>query len=208
MTISLAAARKLCTGRELELVEASRTSAMKEITPARLRQKVQRARALRDKYRDLAKRQRLQARGKARPSGRRAAQGNENTVRKAQLFDEVLGRFEARLEKVQAAGTGGASRSSKRDAGGAAAKRKGAVKSAKPAKSARKTSAKSAKSARNTTEKSTRPMKEPRTPGAAALKGARSRPGRADAANKGSGRSKHAHTKSANRRSQQRRDRS
>jgi hypothetical protein len=58
MAISRSSAERLCSGPELELVEASYPANAKQLSPARLQQKIQRARRLRDKYRDLAKQQR------------------------------------------------------------------------------------------------------------------------------------------------------
>jgi hypothetical protein len=149
LTISRSTAARLCTGHELELVEASYPAGLEQLTPGRLRQKVERARRLRDLYRDRADRQTLAARARAAPQGSRPARADTEAERKAQLFDEALGRFEAQLARtppklsktpgprVSAAGAG-------ERAGGPAEGR------ARPSKPAR--------------------------PGAAALKGARTRP--------------------------------
>jgi hypothetical protein len=127
MTISLNNARRLCTKPEFELVEASKIVNMKQLTPARLQQKVGRARRLRDKYRDLAKRQRLEARGKQAPRKSRPSQGHENTDRKAQLFQEVLERFETRAGAAAGAKKAGARKAGAKKAG---AKKAGAKKAA------------------------------------------------------------------------------
>jgi hypothetical protein len=146
MAISLERARKLCTQAEFELVESSVGRNARELSPARLKQKIDRTRKLRDKYRDLSKRQRLEARGKKAPSGSRPAKGQDNTERKAQLFQEVLDRFESYTERIQAredrreaagaaGGSGsGASKSgaSKSGASKSAASKSGASKSAAP----------------------------------------------------------------------------
>jgi hypothetical protein len=108
MPISRVTAMRLCTKPEFELVQASFPASLKHLTPGRLRQKVDRSRKLRDKYRDLARRQRLEARGKRAPQRSRPAQGHENTVRKAELFQEVLDRFEARLSSMHGAPAGAA----------------------------------------------------------------------------------------------------
>jgi hypothetical protein len=195
MAVSMVQARRLCTQRELELVDASRPQHMKELTPARLKQKITRARALRDKYRDLSKRQRLEARGKKRPQGGRPAQGNENTRRKAELFAEVLERFQAGLDRAERRETE------------PAAKRAGAKKGV--AKRARKGAKKRARKGASGGAQA-REMAEPRSPGASAMKGARRRTagaGRADGSNRGTDRSRAAHTRSAGRRGQAKRDR-
>lgn len=83
MTIRTATARTLCTKPEFALYQASLARNVKAVTPGRLKQKVARSRSLRDKYRSLA---RTQA---------REGRGNERTLQKAQLFQEVLDRFQA-----------------------------------------------------------------------------------------------------------------
>jgi hypothetical protein len=100
MAISRSIAARLCTKPELELVEASFPPDVKQLTPGRLRQKVERTRRIRDKYRDLSKRQRGESRGKAEPRRSRPAQGSANTERKATLFDETLNRFEKQLARA------------------------------------------------------------------------------------------------------------
>jgi hypothetical protein len=128
-------AKRLCTDREFELVEASMPAHVRQLTPSALRQKIERARKLRDKYRDLAKRQRLEARGKRRPSGTRPAQGNENTERKAEIFDEVLDRFQAASKQPPAT-----TASAKQSAAKASPERKSAGKKSAGRKSAGKKS--------------------------------------------------------------------
>lgn len=102
MAYTLTQARTLLSANELALFDASRAQPIKALTPARLRGKVTRARALRDKYRDLYRRQTVSTR--AAPAGRRSAVGgdNERTQRKAELFAEVLARFEERLQRLEA----------------------------------------------------------------------------------------------------------
>lgn len=104
MAYTLTQARTLLSANELALFDASRAQPIKAPTPARLRGKVTRARALRDKYRDLYRRQTVSTR--AAPAGRRSAIGgdNERTQRKAELFAEVLARFEERLQRLEADG--------------------------------------------------------------------------------------------------------
>jgi hypothetical protein len=102
MAINLRAARALCTARELELVAAATGERLAALSAARLQGKIARARALRDKYRDLLRRQQLALRG--RSAGRAdAARANARTAAKAKLFGETLARFSARLAQLQAA---------------------------------------------------------------------------------------------------------
>ena len=102
MAYTLTQARGLLTVAELELFEQSRAEPIKALSAARLRGKVTRARKLRDKYRDLYRRQSVATR--AAPAARRSAVGvdNQRTQRKAVIFGEVLGRFEARLQLLEA----------------------------------------------------------------------------------------------------------
>lgn len=102
MAYTLTQARVLLTAAELAVFDQSRAGPVKELTAARLRGKVTRARALRDKYRDLYRRQSVATRKAA--AGKRAAAGgdNERTAKKATVFEEVLERFEARLAQLDA----------------------------------------------------------------------------------------------------------
>jgi hypothetical protein len=102
MTFTRQEARSLCTKPELDLVAASDGKTLEELTLARVQSKLQRARTLRDKFRDLERSQRLEARGK--PSPRRRAprsEGAVRTARKAEIFAIVTSRFEARAAELQ-----------------------------------------------------------------------------------------------------------
>lgn len=103
MPYTITQARALLTAPELALFDASRAEPIKALTLARLRAKVTRARAVRDKYRDLYRRQTVSTR--ATPASLRAAAGgdNERTQRKADIFAEVLTRFEDRMNYLQTA---------------------------------------------------------------------------------------------------------
>jgi hypothetical protein len=96
-------ARPLCSDAEYKLFTASLGDEIGDLTPAQLRSKIQRARRLRDKYRDLLKRQRLANR--ARTGTKKGARPDTNvrTADKAKLFDEALARFQARADKLTAA---------------------------------------------------------------------------------------------------------
>lgn len=101
MTISLASARKWCNATELALVTASfdRDVAW---TPALLRAKIERARKLRDKNRDQ---KRQMKRGNRAATGAKVgAQVTAIAVadKRAQIFDETLARFVAKLDKLNA----------------------------------------------------------------------------------------------------------
>jgi hypothetical protein len=100
MTLDFDRARQLCTQQELALVLFARAGELRTLTPRRLRTKMSQARGLRNKFRDLADRQARESRGKAQPRGMRPARGNVRTVEKANLFGEVLRRFEERAAKL------------------------------------------------------------------------------------------------------------
>lgn len=137
MAYTLTQARKLLTSAELAVFESSRTDALRELTAARLRSKVTRTRALRDKYRDLYRRQTVGMRGA--PSRQRSPVGvdNQRTQHKSELFAEVLTRFEERLQKVQKAEAVAA----ERKAAAKAPAKKAAAKKVAPAKTAAKKAA-------------------------------------------------------------------
>ena len=101
MAINMNTAKKLCTKPELELVLKSTRSEITGLSARELRMKVRRARTLRDKYQTLASRQRRIARGKGAPRGKRPSQSNENTLKKREIFGEVLTRFETKLAKIE-----------------------------------------------------------------------------------------------------------
>ncbi|MFN3439119.1 MAG: hypothetical protein ACK41V_15580 [Acidovorax sp.] len=102
MAYSITQARTVLTAAELELFDQSRAEPIKALTLARLRGKVTRARTLRDKYRDLYRRQTVAVRGASYPKGRSpVGADNERTQRKADILQEVLGRFEARVTQLE-----------------------------------------------------------------------------------------------------------
>ncbi len=101
MAQSMAKARSLCTKSEIELVAASSPKNLSKLSAARLRQKVAQARKLRDKWLDQAQQQRRAKQAAQQARGTSSAVRSEQ---KAELFAEVLDRFEKRLQKVDGAG--------------------------------------------------------------------------------------------------------
>jgi predicted RNA binding protein with dsRBD fold (UPF0201 family) len=95
--------RKLLNAGEIEIFESSRAEAVKELNAPRLIVKVKRARTLRDKYRDLLKRQRLATRARTGSKAGNSGDANQRTREKAEVFAEILERFEKRLALVEAA---------------------------------------------------------------------------------------------------------
>lgn len=102
MAVTVQQVRRYCTASEIELIAMSMPRRVGELPPARLRQKLVRARKLRDKFRDLGDRQQREMRGKSEPRSKRGAESNDATRLKQQAFMETIARFEAALEKAEA----------------------------------------------------------------------------------------------------------
>lgn len=106
-------AAKLLNAAEMAVFNASLASEIKELSATRLAGKQKRARSLRDKFRDLLQRQRLATRQRTGTKAGASGSANERTAKKAEIFDELLQRFSARLEQVQAASAREAARAEK-----------------------------------------------------------------------------------------------
>lgn len=104
MAFTLAQAKTLCNASELKLVSASTRNEIGKLSAARLRQKIALARKQRDKWRDQAKSQRRATQEKQR--GRQTSD-NARSAKKAELFADVLQRFETQLAKVDGQGNRG-----------------------------------------------------------------------------------------------------
>jgi hypothetical protein len=100
----MAHAKSLCTASELALVKSSSRSEIGKLSAAQLRMKVSRARKLRDKWRDQAMAQRRTTQKSQRA---RQTEANARSTEKAELFGEVLGRYEVRLAKLETKGQSG-----------------------------------------------------------------------------------------------------
>lgn len=98
MAISVAQARLICTKAELEIVIPSTTKEIGSLDAKQLQALIRRARTARDKWRDLKADQTRDI--KVTDPGRLET-ANARSAEKAQLFDEVLGRFEKRLSKLE-----------------------------------------------------------------------------------------------------------
>ena len=99
MPLDFKRARQLCTEREFNLVEATRSEPLASLTPQRLQAKIARSRVLRGKF-VIGRAAAARGTREDRAARRRAARGNARTVEKAELFAEVLRRFEARAQKL------------------------------------------------------------------------------------------------------------
>jgi hypothetical protein len=140
MATSITQAKPLLTAAELELFDHSRAEPIKALSGKQLAGKEKRTRTLRDKYRDLYRRQTVAAQGKTKGVGA-TGDANARTQRKAEIMQEVLDRFEARsslLEAREARAGGAKGAKSEKPARKAAEPVASAAASAKPAPRARK----------------------------------------------------------------------
>lgn len=96
-------AARLLSKSEMEVFASSLADRLSSLTAAKLLVMIRRTRALRDKSRDLLRRQRLETRSRTGSKGGPTGGANLRTAEKAQAFAEVLQRFEARLARVEAA---------------------------------------------------------------------------------------------------------
>ena len=91
-------AKGLCSLDELRLYRESLSGKRPErLSAAELQSRLRRARALRDKYRGVYRRQRGGARGKMSDRRMREVHDYSRTFQKAELFEEAVERFGARL---------------------------------------------------------------------------------------------------------------
>jgi len=149
MTIQLRKAERLCSAAELTLVKAALAPALRKLDEKQLAAHVTRARRARDKNRDLFQRQRLSARERTGQKSGRSGDANERTREKAELFQEVLERFEARAADFSARdrqelGEGTGKALAKKSTKKKAAKKKSAKKVAAKTKVAKKKASKKA----------------------------------------------------------------
>jgi len=107
MSITTPKARQLTTASEFTLFSKSLSRSVKNLSEAQVRVAIGRARKLRDKYRQMADRQEREVRGKVDARRRRPSAGNLGTREKMRLFEETLGRYEARLAGLAGASMAG-----------------------------------------------------------------------------------------------------
>jgi hypothetical protein len=102
MPTERATARKLLSSAEFGLFEASRRDGICVLSAAELKRKVERTRRLRDKYRDLYKRQRLAMRELTGTKRGNSGAANARTKEKAAIFQDLLTRFQVRQDRLTA----------------------------------------------------------------------------------------------------------
>ena len=103
MAYTRVTAKKLLTETELEIFDAAKPVEIKKLTKPQLRRALERSRKLRDKYRDLFRRQRLTLRDEVGSKSGTTGDSNERTRQKEELLAEVVVKFEARIAQIEAA---------------------------------------------------------------------------------------------------------
>ncbi len=98
MAYTLTQARPLLTAAELELFDQSRTEPVKRLTATELADAIKRTRTLRDKSRDLYRRQTVSVRSNTPTAV--TGHDNQRTQRKAEVLQEMLDRYEARASSA------------------------------------------------------------------------------------------------------------
>lgn len=150
MPMTRARATALLNQREMALYDDSRANALRGLDAKALSSRVERARAARDRARDLARRQKLSTRertgSKRSDSGRAHARSDD----KVTLTADILRRFEAQL-KIAGKSTG----KQRTAAGKAPAKKAAAKKTAAKKIAKKKTATKKAAAKKAATKKST-----------------------------------------------------
>lgn len=143
MPFNKAQLRSLCTAAEFSLAQKSLAPDLGKLSAADLVKNIKRARALRDKNRDLYKRQ-------TRAAGKASGQ-NARSAEKAQAFDQVLKTFEDQLAQLKQASPV----SSKKNAAKKPAAKKPAKKPTTQARVAAKSARKKARAEKVKAKKST-----------------------------------------------------
>ena len=101
MAVTRDQASRLLSESEMSLFSDSRNPTLRSFSARELTRRIERARKLRDKSRDLLQRQRLGSRKRTGSKGGATGDANERTARKGEVFDDILQRFESRLQEVQ-----------------------------------------------------------------------------------------------------------
>lgn len=97
-TLNLREAQQLCTAQEFALVRAAQPREIGQWSGAQLRKKIERARDLRDKWKDQSKAKKREAQ---QAKGRREVDAATRSRAKAALFADVLKAFQARAAEVR-----------------------------------------------------------------------------------------------------------
>ena len=121
MPITRAKATTLLNQREMALYDDSRANALRQLDEKALSARITRARAGRDRARDLVQRQTLSSREATGSKRGNSGNANARSKEKAELMADILARFEGQLAKCQAS-TAATAKTSKQAAASKAAK--------------------------------------------------------------------------------------
>ena len=94
MPFTRAQATALLNKAEMGLFDDSRANALKKLDATGLARRIERARASRDRARDLLKRQKLAARARTGSKSGASGEAAQRSARKAELLAELLSRFQ------------------------------------------------------------------------------------------------------------------
>ena len=153
MAVTRDQARRLLSESEMTLFSDSRNPTLRSFSARELTRRIERARKLRDKSRDLLQRQRLGTRKRTGSKGGATGDANERTARKGEVLDDVLQRFESRLQDVQdadGAASGRAAAGAKAQKAKPAARKRAAKAQAAPGKATGKAAVKATSGAART----------------------------------------------------------
>lgn len=103
MPITRDQATRLLTQSEMGLFGDSRNPALRALSEKALSSRVERTRKLRDKSRDLLQRQKLKSRERTGSKLGTSGDANVRTGKKGEILDDMLQRFETRLQDILAA---------------------------------------------------------------------------------------------------------
>lgn len=106
MPITRAKATTLLNQREMALYDDSRANALRQLDEKALSARITRARAGRDRARDLVQRQTLSSRDATGSKRGNSGNANARSADKAELMADILARFEGQLTKCQASTAG------------------------------------------------------------------------------------------------------
>lgn len=106
MPMTRARATALLNQREMALYDDSRTNAIRALTAKALSSRIERARAARDRARDLAKRQKLSSRDRTGSKHGTSGRANQRSDDKVELMADILRRFEVQAKATPSAGVG------------------------------------------------------------------------------------------------------
>ena len=121
MPITRAKATTLLNQREMALFDDSRANALRQLDEKALSTRITRARAGRDRARDLVQRQTLSSRDATGSKRGNSGNANARSADKAELMADILARFEGQLAKCLAS-TAAPAKTSKQSPASKAAK--------------------------------------------------------------------------------------